>query len=315
MKTTITTTTTRNSSLVPPPNPKNFFPERFHIIPSIKLPTISLSRAAAALKCSKNGSPESGNGGSLKELLAGMVDSRVEELLKKEENRGLLDGLEQASRRVEMAKRELAEIEKQEIEAKMMRITRISSNQEPLSITLIAECQKEILEARVMVEEAERSLTEQGRDASSEVMNKDEERLQSVKAASISAVIGTLAELPICLTRVTTNSQLILPLAITFVSCALFGVTFRYAIRRDLDNFQLKSGTSAAFAFVKGLGMLEAGAPLELDAGSILSHAFNGAIYVSESLLVFLFAGVALDFCIKLRILSSFPNDPSVPRT
>lgn len=55
--------------------------------------------------------------------------------------------------------------------------------------------------------------------------------------------------------------------------------------------------------------MLEAGAPLELDASSILSHAFDGAVYVSESLLIFLIAGVALDFCIKLRILSPFPVD------
>lgn len=111
----------------------------------------------------------------------------------------------------------------------------------------IAECQKEISEARAMVEEAERSLEGRAIGAS-----KDEERLQSVKAASVSAVIGTLVELPISLTRVSSNSELILPLAITFISCALFGVTFRYAIRRDLDNFQLKSGTAAAFGFVKG---------------------------------------------------------------
>lgn len=101
------------------------------------------------------------------------------------------------------------------------------------------------MEAREMVEEAEKSL--KGRDAS-----KEEERFESVKAASISAVIGTLAQLPICLSRVTTNSELILPLAITFFSCALYGVTFRYAVRRDLDDFNLKSGTSAAFGFVKG---------------------------------------------------------------
>lgn len=50
-----------------------------------------------------------------------MVDERVDELLNKEENRVLLDGLEKATQRVEKAKRELAEIEKQEIEAKMMR--------------------------------------------------------------------------------------------------------------------------------------------------------------------------------------------------
>ncbi|KAK4421469.1 hypothetical protein Salat_2097500 [Sesamum alatum] len=307
-----------NSSRIAPPNPKTLSPERFHIVPSIKLTTVapfSTSRRALAVKCGKNGSPGSGNGGSLKDLLSGMVDERVEELLNKEENRGLLDGLEEATRRVEMAKRELAEIEKQEIEAKLMRdyINQLESR-----ASEIAECQKEISEARAMVDKAEQSLTDGGKDASSETGNnmiKDKERLESVKAASISAGIGTLAELPISLTHVTSNSELILPLAITFVSCALFGVTFRYAIRRDLDNFQLKSGTSAAFGFVRGLGMLGAGPPLELDINSILSHAFAGAVYVSESLLVFLFAGVALDFCIKLRILTPFPSDPSVPRT
>lgn len=45
----------------------------------------------------------------------------MEQLLKKEENRGLLEGLEQASLRVENAKRELAQIEKQEMEARTMR--------------------------------------------------------------------------------------------------------------------------------------------------------------------------------------------------
>jgi hypothetical protein len=49
------------------------------------------------------------------------VDERVQELLNREENRGLLGGLEKASKRVELAKRELAEIEKQELEAKLMR--------------------------------------------------------------------------------------------------------------------------------------------------------------------------------------------------
>lgn len=76
------------------------------------------------MKCSKNGSSGSisgENGGNFKDILSGMVDERVDELLNKEENRVLLDGLEKATQRVEKAKRELAEIEKQEIEAKMMR--------------------------------------------------------------------------------------------------------------------------------------------------------------------------------------------------
>ncbi|KAL6556236.1 hypothetical protein OROGR_005524 [Orobanche gracilis] len=246
MKTTIITTTTRNPSIIPYPNSKTLFPERFHVILLLKissLPLSSTSRAAGALKCSKSGSPPAiGNGGSLKELLSGMLDERVEELLNKEENKGLLGGLELELKRVEMAKGELGEIEKREMEAKIMRdyINQLESRASE-------ECRKEISEARTMVEEAERSLTGQSGYAS-----KDEERLEFVKAASISAFIGTLVELPICLTRDTINPVLILPLAINFISCALFGVTFRYAVRRDLDNFHLKTGLAAAFGFVKG---------------------------------------------------------------
>lgn len=59
--------------------------------------------------------------GNLKDALTGIVDERVEELLKREENRVLLDGLEKATLRVEMAKKELAEIERQELEAKLLK--------------------------------------------------------------------------------------------------------------------------------------------------------------------------------------------------
>lgn len=109
-----------------------------------------------------------------------------------------------------------------------------------------------------MIEEAERSLSQSEggnakRDEEDGGIDRDEERLESVKAASISAIVGTLAGLPIFLNQVTSISQLALPTAITFISCALFGVTFRYTIRRDLDNIQLKTGTSAAFGFVKGM--------------------------------------------------------------
>lgn len=170
-----------------------------------------------------------------------------------------------------------------------------------------------------MVEIATESLKGRATDASAEIqsvlINKEEERLESLKAASISAVVGTLVEFPIALTRAS-NSELILALTITFISCLLFGVTFRYVVRRDLGNVQLKSGTSAAFGFVKGLGMLQGGGlPVKLDANSIFQHALDGAVYVSENLLIFLFAGVGLDICMKLRILSPYPTDQPVTRT
>lgn len=62
----------------------------------------------------------SSDGGDLKKSLSGIARNQVEELLSREENKNLLDGLEKASLRVEIAKRELEEIERQEIEAKLL---------------------------------------------------------------------------------------------------------------------------------------------------------------------------------------------------
>ncbi|KAG6788164.1 hypothetical protein POTOM_004219 [Populus tomentosa] len=299
--------------------------------------TTSLHKPLLVIKCSSNSSEEiqPSNGNNLKDALSGMVDKQVEELLNRQENRVLLDGLEKASQRVEMARRELAEIERQELEAKQLRdyINQLESRASEnyclkfvafvwcccliLVEFKIAECQQEILEARAMVEEAERSLSinNDGDALESKEISRDQERLESIKAGFVSALVGTLAGLPVSLTQVTSNAQLILPSTITFISCALFGLTFRYAVRRDLDNFQLKTGTAAAFGIVKGLATLAGGQPLELDPESFLSHVFNGAKYVSENLLIFAFAAVSLDFCFKMGLLSPFPMKRSASRT
>lgn len=64
-----------------------------------------------------------------------------------------------------------------------------------------------------------------------------------------------------------------------------------------------------------GLATLGAGPPLELDMGSFLSHAFDGILYVSENLFIFVFASVGLDFCFKMGFLSPFPIKKSVSMT
>ncbi|XP_061960341.1 uncharacterized protein LOC133681188 [Populus nigra] len=313
--------TTTNPIKILSPNSRLLLTKPF-CITSLTCPTLfnrattSLHKPLLVVKCSSNSSEEIGpiNGNNLKDALSGMVDKQVEELLNRQENRVLLDGLEKASQRVEMARRELAEIERQELEAKQLRdyINQLESR-----ASEIAECQQEILEARAMVEEAERSLSlnNDGDALESKEISRDQERLESIKAGFVSALVGTLAGLPISLTQVTSNAQLILPSTITFISCALFGLTFRYAVRRDLDNFQLKTGTAAAFGIVKGLATLAGGQPLELDPESFLSHAFNGAKYVSENLLIFAFAAVSLDFCFKMGLLSPFPMTRSASRT
>lgn len=103
-----------------------------------------------------------------------------------------------------------------------------------------------------MMEEAEKSLSSTFYAETSGEMSNNLERLESVKAAVISSMVGTLASLPISLSQATNLSEVILRSSVVLISCALFGVTFRYAVRRDIDNVQLKTGTVGAFGFVKG---------------------------------------------------------------
>lgn len=63
-----------------------------------------------------------------------------------------------------------------------------------------------------------------------------------------------------------------------------------------------------------GLSTLDGGVPLEFNAESLSSHVFDAAVYVSENLYVFISAAVALDYCMKMRLLSPFPKGKSVPR-
>ncbi|KAL8090701.1 uncharacterized protein LOC141698701 [Apium graveolens] len=249
--------------------------------------------------------------GGLKDVVYGIVDEQVQSLLEKEENKGLLNGLEKAAERVEIARMELAEIEKQEAEAK-----RVQDYVKQLEARAseIEECQREILEASQLVKEAERSLAVGPDDLTEneiKAIRKNKERLESIKAAIVAALVGTLAGLPFSLARPTNITELIIPLGITFASCALYGVTYRYVIRRDLEDIHLKTGAAAAFGIVKGLAAVGGGPPLEFNANSFLSHAYDGGISVSENLLIFLFATVGLDFCMKLRIISPFPIESS----
>lgn len=94
------------------------------------------------VKCS---SAEKASGtAKAKDLLAELVDKRVGDLLSREENRGLFDGLEKATQRVEIARKELLEIEKQEEEAKAMReyVRKLSSREAEVRFYFIFMCFK-----------------------------------------------------------------------------------------------------------------------------------------------------------------------------
>ncbi|KMZ66192.1 hypothetical protein ZOSMA_2G02030 [Zostera marina] len=252
-----------------------------------------------------------------KNSVAGIVGEQVDELLRREENAPLLDELDAASRRVEAARQALVDIKKQEDDVQRSKdmIRRLQIQEEE-----IAESEKELLEARTLVDEAERSLssnlsrnsnsnwTSTSSYSASEI-DRDAERLESLKAAIVSSIAGTLAALPISLTVAISEMQLIQNLVVISISCFLFGATFRYAMRRDLDNIHLKTGTCAAFGIVKGLAAVDTSTKSLLDFNDIgfMQQVLEQAVYFSESILIFIFSAIALDFCFKAELLDPFP--------
>uniref|UniRef100_A0A0A9D4X3 Uncharacterized protein n=1 Tax=Arundo donax TaxID=35708 RepID=A0A0A9D4X3_ARUDO len=270
-----------------------------------------LVRGGVRVGCAPgDGAGGGGEGDGAASWLSSAVGEKVDELLRREENRSLFEDVEAAELRVERARAALADIERQEAAARLAgeEVRRLEKRRDE-----IAESQRELLQAREMIDEAQRSLysnLEEGSfgDLSSGDIDEDSERIESVKAAAVSSIVGVLASLPISFYEVHSFPQLFLQSSVVFISCALFGVTFRYAVRRDLDNIQLKTGAPAAFAFVRGLALLDSGRTFELSTDALISVALDGVVSVVENIFVFLPAAVALDYCFKMRFLSPFPT-------
>lgn len=66
------------------------------------------------------------------------------------------------------------------------------------------------------------------------------EKLESAKAGAIAGLGGTVASLPYILAAGHPTLESALSVGSCLASCVLFGVTFRYAVRQDLNNLQLK---------------------------------------------------------------------------
>ncbi|XP_071696149.1 uncharacterized protein [Rutidosis leptorrhynchoides] len=211
-------------------------------------------------------------------------------LLNREQNRAVVNELDnKAAQTVELVNKDNI---MQETEAMKMMET---INQLESKVSEFAEVQKQQSEAKNI--------------------NKNKEKLESVKAAIVSAIVGTLASLPVSLTHFTDSYGLTVSTAITVISCVLYGAIYRYIIRRDLDDFHLKTGTAAAFGIVKGMATLDGRSSLGHEDGSFLSHGLSGAVCVSENVIVFLLAAAGLDICYKMGILSPFPLESSVSTT
>ena len=108
-------------------------------------------------------------------------------------------------------------------------------------------------ERRELLEEADgaavgRARSKWGSTVADDV-DEDAERIESAKAATFAAVAGALLSLPLTLAQSPGGVVTLESAAGIFLSCAVFGVTYRYAVRDDLGNDQLKGGSSEPSAW------------------------------------------------------------------
>lgn len=105
-----------------------------------------------------------------------------------------------------------------------------------------------------------------------------------------------MGALPFLLSASSPGLQGVLSLGASAAACLLFGVTYRYAVRQDATNVQLRGGVVAAFGLVKALGAADV-IQATADAGDVLSLPIvgNSALYAAQCMLVFGFAAAALE--------------------
>ncbi|MEM7063609.1 MAG: hypothetical protein AAF572_10650 [Cyanobacteria bacterium P01_B01_bin.77] len=142
----------------------------------------------------------------------------------------------------------------------------------------------------------------------------DQERIESVKAGIIAAVVGNMISL-LCLGleilviahRLSIRSifQGGQRVAIATVCCFLFGVTYRYIVRQD-PNPHLRSGAVGAFALTRSLSQLE---NTDLSSSSPTDALF-WVLPMIESFGLFLAVRLMLDWSLRHRWLRPFATTP-----
>ena len=131
------------------------------------------------------------------------------------------------------------------------------------------------------------------------------EKIESAKAATAAGLSGTILSLPLLLSQSSGALVTLESVAGVAVSCLVFGVTYRYAVRDDFGNDQLKGGVVGAFGLARGFGA----ADVYLHGSDQYDFASwaEAALLAGESVLTFAFAAVALEAGFKQGLLKPFP--------
>ncbi|KAI3423914.1 hypothetical protein D9Q98_009748 [Chlorella vulgaris] len=170
----------------------------------------------------------------------------------------------------------------------------------------VAAAEKLLQAAQLQAQAAEYNKSKWASDAS-----EDAERLQSAKAAAAAGAAGAIASLPLVASGSSGGGAALLALATAGVASALLGVTYRYAVRQDTTNVQLKAGVVAAFGLVRGLG--QASSILTSDsAGSVagldlsLEAVGTAGLVLGQCMLVAAFAATAVEVGMQQGLVKAF---------
>eukprot|EP00607_Mallomonas_marina_P003396 CAMPEP_0182432404 /NCGR_PEP_ID=MMETSP1167-20130531/56070_1 /TAXON_ID=2988 /ORGANISM="Mallomonas Sp, Strain CCMP3275" /LENGTH=169 /DNA_ID=CAMNT_0024619869 /DNA_START=61 /DNA_END=570 /DNA_ORIENTATION=- len=146
----------------------------------------------------------------------------------------------------------------------------------------------------------------------------DIDRVDSLKAAVIGAVFGSIGALPFTVLHGVISKfdgQWEFSVDMLALTLALFGVTYRYIVREN-DYQRLREGAVGAFAVTRALNMIQVPAEcasLPLDCGDpfhyfSISMLIQGIGVFSESLLAFGSAAYFLEKAFSSDLLKKFPG-------
>ena len=129
------------------------------------------------------------------------------------------------------------------------------------------------------------------------------ERMESVKAAVVAGAGGGALAAPLLVSQGGGTAAV----GAAALSCAAFGVTYRYAVRRDVENSELKGGVVGAVGLARGLSAADVylrAASLEGDL-DVASYA-QAALLAGQGVLTFAFAALALEQAFERDIVKPF---------
>ena len=145
------------------------------------------------------------------------------------------------------------------------------------------------------------------------------EKIESVKSAIFAAVGGTIAVLPVAIIRgalLHYNAEWEFNYyGLLILTAPLFGITYRYAIRRD-NNPNLKQGVIGAFVITRAVATvkvddicssipLNCGPPFYLFTDQMLIH---GLVNFAEAGICFGGSAYLMETLFKSKLLSKFPK-------